>query len=199
MHFADVASAIRETVDEAQAKAILAGLREGVAVARFAVNNLTASTVGEVFLNTPIGQLIRWASPEYAEQLVSDQKKAALKAIDDTNGLIDKLASEWWNGAATGVSAPDGTATWTEWKRKAAVIADSLQDYVQYQVGGSMLTNLPRLVADLIIRTVNCLTDPASCVPPVSAWPWYLWAGAGAIGLFTGAYLVNTFAPRRKQ
>ena len=191
---------VREIVDEAQARAIIVGLRAGVNYARAAVNYLTPTTLSEAFLATPIGLLIRWASPDYANQLLSDHKKAALKAIDDTVPLIDKLAGEWWNGAATGIPAPDGTATWTEWKRKAGLIASALQAYVAYQP--TVGPNLVRLVADLTITVVNCVTNPEKCLKgpgiPSLPIPTWAWVGAGAVALLGGAYVFNTFAPRRR-
>lgn len=189
-------SGIREFVDEASARAIVAALRQGVTLSTQAVNYLTPTTVSELFLSTPLGWLIRWASPEYAQQLVSDHKKAALKNIADTNKLIDKLAGEWFQAAKTGIPASDGTATWTEWKRKARIIADSLQAYAEYQSDASLVYNLPRLVADLTISVVNCTTNPERCMEgpgipdlPIPGWVKWIGAGVAAVG---GAYVFNT-------
>lgn len=193
----DASSAIREIVDEAQARAIIAALRKGVTLADAAVYALTPTTLPEAILDGPLGPLIRWASPEYAASLISDHKKAALKAIKDTIPLINKLEGEWWQAAKTGVPASDGTATWTEWKRKALLVAEALQSYVDYQIGASWI-NLIQLSKDLVVRSANCTIDPASCVPPPSSWPWYVWLGAGSAALLGGAYLFNTFAPRRR-
>jgi hypothetical protein len=190
---------IKETVSEAQARAIVAGLRQGASIATTAVNYLTPTTLSEAFLATPIGWLVRWASPEYAAQLISDHKKAALKNIADTIPLINKLDGEWFQAAKTGVPASDGTATWTEWRRKAILVANALQAYVEYQ---SQPLNLVRLAADLVISVVNCATNPGSCMEgpgiPKIPIPWWIWAGAAGGALLGGAYIFNTFAPRRR-
>ena len=90
---------IREIVDEAQAHAIIYALREGVKLARNAVNYLTPTTLSEAFLSTPLGWLIRWALPDYAEQLLSEHKQSALGNIANTIPLIDKLDTVWFNAA----------------------------------------------------------------------------------------------------
>lgn len=190
---------VKEVVNEAQARAIVAGLRRGVTLATAGVNYLTPTTLSEAFLATPLGWLVRWASPDYAAQLISDHKKAALKNIADTVPLINKLDGEWFQAAKTGIPASDGTATWTEWRRKALLIADALQDYVSYQ---SQAMNLIQLAGDLVISTVNCVTNPGSCmegpgVPDIPI-PWWVYAGLAGVGLIGGAYVFNTFAPRRR-
>lgn len=199
----DVSGSLRQFVDETQARAIVAALRQGVTLATQAVNYMTPTTLSEAFLATPIGWLVRWASPEYAAQLISDHKKAALKNIRDTIPLIDKLGGEWFQAAKTGIPAPDGTDNWIEWKRKAGLIADALQDYVEYQSDASLIFNLPQFVADLVISTANCVTNPEKCMDgpgiPDLPIPWWVWAGAGGVALIGGAYVFNTFAPRRRN
>ena len=159
------------------------------------MNYLTPTTILETILAwTPLGWLIRFAAPEEAEEALSDHKRSALAVIANTVPLIDKLAGEWFEAAKTGVPASDGTATWTEWRRKALLIADSLKAYVQYQQSASIAFNAPRLLADLVISFVNCTTNPLQCagrVPEVLPW-WVNGLGIGA-ALLGGAYVYNTF------
>ena len=191
-------SGIREFVDEAQARAIVAALRQGVAIATNAINYLTPTTIFETFLATsPLGWLVRWASPDYANQLISEHKKSALKNVADTIPLIDKLAGEWFEAAKTGIPAPNGLATWTKWRDNAQLVANALKDYVKYQVSASVYFNAPKLIADMVITAVNCATQPERCgeglptVPDLVPW-WVKGIGVGA-ALVAGAYVFNTF------
>lgn len=191
---------IREFVDEAQARAIVAALRQGVTLARASINYLSPTTLSEAFLSTPLGWLVRWASPEYAEQLLSDHKKSSLKNVADTVPLIDKLDGVWFDAAKTGVPSPDGLATWSKWKENAGLVADALRAYVQYQRDASLAFNAPRLIADLTISIVNCITNPERCMegPGIPKLPipwWVTWAGVGA-ALVGGAYIYNSFFRR---
>lgn len=191
---------IKEVVNEAQARAIVYALREGMKLARNAVNYLSPTTLPEVLLATPWGWAVRWAFPDVAARLVSEHKQAALKNIADEAPRIDKLAGEWFQAAKTGIPSPDGLRTWTQWRENAWWIADALQDYVKYQSNASVLFNAPQLIVDLVISTVNCATNPLACAGrglpqlPIPGWVWAVAAGAALIG---GAYVFNTFAPRR--
>jgi hypothetical protein len=202
MRFAGPLDTIKEIVNESQARAIVYALRQGVTLARNAVNYLSPTTLSEAFLSTPLGIVIRWASPSYAEQLLSDHKRAALKNIADTNILIDKLAGEWFDAAKTGIPAPDGTDNWTEWRRKAMLIADSLQDYVEYQSDASLIYNAPQLISEFVISLVNCATNPTACMEgpgiPKIPIPWWAWAGGIGVAAIGVSYVFNTFAPRRR-
>lgn len=188
---------IREFVNEAQAKAIVAALRQGVTIANNAINYLTPTTIFETFLAwTPLGWAVRLASPEYANQLISEQKGSALKNVADTIPLIDKLGGVWFEAAKTGISAPDGLSTWTKWKENAELIADALKSYVDYQASAAVYFNAPKLIADMVITVVNCITQPEKCgvglpkTPDLVPW-WVKGIGIGA-GLVAGAYVFNT-------
>lgn len=193
-------SGVREFVNEASARAIVAALRQGVTLARNAVNYLSPTTLSEAFLATPIGWLIRWASPDYAEQLLSDHKRSALKNIADTIPLIDKLDGVWFQAAKSGTPSPDGLSTWSQWRENAWLISDALQDYVTYQRDASLLFNAPKLISDLVISVVNCVTNPERCmegpgIPDLPIPDWVKWLGVG-VALVGGAYVYNTFFGR---
>lgn len=196
-----------ETVDEAKAWAVIRGLQQGYMLAEQLILRLTPQTLTEAFLSSPAGLLIYAAlhagDAKKAEELLSTQKQAALKAVRMNNARIVSLRTTLLTAAKTG-KFPDGRPySWTQWKGFAKDVADDLRAQVAYQTENTYLVNVLKLLADMTITVVK-VVDKAADIPttPPSRWPWWIWAGGGLAGLGVLAYTTNTFrallpAPRR--
>lgn len=196
-----------EVVDEAKAWAVIQGLQQGYMLAEQLVLRLTPQTLTEAFLSSPAGLLIYAAlhagDARKAEELLSTQKQAALKAVRMNNARIVSLRTTLFAAAKAG-KFPDGRPySWTQWKGFARDVADDLRAQVAYQAENAYLINVLKLLADMTITVVKIL-DKAADIPttPPSKWPWWIWAGGGLAGLGVLAYTTNTFraflpAPRR--
>lgn len=196
-----------EVVDEAKAWAAIRALQQGYMAAEQIILRLTPQTLTEAFFTTPAGLLIYAAlhagNARKAEELLSTQKQAALKAVRMNHDRIVSLRTSLFEAAKAG-RFPDGRPySWTRWKSFAKDVADDLQSQVAYQAENTYLVNAVKLLQDMAI-TVAKIVDAVTDLPtlPPSKWPWWIWAGGGLGGLAALAYVTNTFrtllpAPRR--
>ena len=196
-----------EVVDEAKAWAVIQGLQQGYMLAEQLILRLTPQTLTEAFLSSPAGLLIYAAlhagDSRKAEELLSTQKQAALKAVRMNNARIVSLRTTLFEAAKAG-RFPDGRLySWTQWKGFAKDVADDLRAQVAYQAENAYLINVAKFLGDMTITVIK-IFDKAADIPttPPSKWPWWIWAGGGLAGLGVLAYTTNTFraffpAPRR--
>lgn len=198
------AKIFKETINTSQGYAVIAGLQAAYVLAETTIKRLTPTTLTEAWLMyTLVGQLVRMASPQRADQLLSDHKKAALANIWKDHDRITDLRTRLWEAAQKG-QLPDGTAyNWTKWKTQAQTIAEDIAAQVQYQVETNVFTNLLRLIADMVISVVEAFDEATDPDKPL-VLPWYVWAIGGVVALGAAAYVVNTarslvpMPPRRR-
>lgn len=187
-----------EVVDEAKAWAVIQGLQLGYQAAEQIVLRVTPQTLSEAYFATPVGLVIYAAlhagNARKAEELLSDQKRAALAAVRMNHDKIVKLKTVLFEAAKAG-KFPDGRAySWTQWRGFAQDITNDLLAQVKFQGTNTYLVNVVKLLGDMVISTVK-VVDKAADIPttPPSKWPWWIWAGGGLAGLGVLAYATNTF------
>lgn len=174
-------SRIIEVVDEARAKIAIEGLRQALRAATIAVNSLTPTTLPEAFLNTPLGIVIRYLSPDLAASMISDHKKAALKALQVDGQRIDRLAGEWWDAAKRGQDADGATFSWSIWVDYARTILSDIVAQVKYQAGANVFVNAARFISDVVATIVKMVVNAELPKVPASAVPWWVWAAGGVV------------------
>lgn len=187
-----------EIVDEAKAWAVVKELQVGYQLAEQLILRLTPQTLTEAFFTTPLGALIYAAlhagDTRKAEELLSTQKQAALKAVRMNHDRIVSLRTTLFEAAKAGRFADGQPYSWTKWKSFAADVASDLRAQVKYQAENTYLVNVAKLLQDMAITVIKIL-DKAADLPtlPPSKWPWWIWAGGGLAGLAVLAYTTNTF------
>jgi hypothetical protein len=194
----NVAERFVEVVDTAKAWVVIQALQQGYVLAEQLVLRLTPQTLTEAFLSSPAGALIYAAihagNAKKAEELLSTQKQAALKAVRMNHGRIVSLRTTLFEAAKAG-KFPDGRPySWTQWKGFAKDVADDLRSQVAYQAESAYLLNIAKMLGDMVITVVK-VVDAGTDLPtlPPSKWPWWVWASGGLAGLGVLAYATNTF------